>query len=197
MTWVKVCGLTRRMDVEVAVAAGADAVGFVSYPGSPRYCSLEAIAALASDLPVTTVLLTVDMDVATALAAVQTTRVAGIQPYGRRSAEIVTAAVRNGLFVLDPVAATDGVIPDRGAIPLIDTPDEALHGGTGRTFDWGLIGGIDRDYVLAGGLGPANVAAAIEQVRPWGVDASSGLEAAPGVKDPGKVTDFVRKAKQA
>jgi phosphoribosylanthranilate isomerase len=85
----------------------------------------------------------------------------------------------------------------RGALPLVDTADDSIYGGTGRTFDWRLVAGLERDFVLAGGLGPHNVEEAVRLVRPWGVDASSGLEAAPGIKDPGKVIDFVRKAKSA
>ena len=196
MTWVKVCGLLTEADVATAVAAGADAVGFVSHPGSPRYLSLDAVAGLARGLPVTTVLLTVDLGVRAALTAVEATGVTGIQPYGPDAGEVVRAAVAAGLFVLDPVPAGTAQLPERGAMPLLDTPDDAVYGGTGRSFDWRLASDLERDFVLAGGLGPENVAQAIAQVDPWGVDASSGLEVAAGVKDPGKVADFVRKAKQ-
>ena len=77
-------------------------------------------------------------------------------------------------------------------LPLLDSDS---IGGTGTTFDWSWLDGLDRPFVLAGGLGPDNVAAAVERVRPWGVDASSGLESAPGVKDLAKVAAFVNKAK--
>ncbi len=88
---------------------------------------------------------------------------------------------------------------DTSSIPgmmLLDTPSATKHGGTGETFDWALAAGVDRDFVLAGGLGPHNVARAIETVRPWGVDASSGLERIEGVKDHGMVADFIGKAKR-
>ncbi len=195
MTWVKVCGLMTPEDVAVAAEAGADAVGFVSHPGSPRYLSLDAIAELADDVAVTTVILTVDLGVSAALTAVEATGVTGIQPYGPHSGAVVRTAMAEGLFVLDPVPAGVTALPDRGGIPLLDTPDEAVYGGTGRSFDWELAAQLDGDFVLAGGLGPHNVTDAIQRVHPWGVDASSALEASPGVKDPGKVIDFVRKAK--
>ncbi len=198
MTWVKVCGLTTAEDVATAVAAGADAVGFVSHPGSPRYLPLDVIAGLAEGVPVTSVILTVDLDVGAAMTAMESTGVTGIQPYGVSVRGIAAAALAEGFTVLVPRPAGSPLrhVPE-GAIPLIDTPDDAVHGGTGRTFDWSLVTGIEGDFVLAGGLGPHNVAAAISAVHPWGVDASSGLEVAPGVKDAGKVADFVRKAKDA
>ena len=197
MTWVKVCGVTSLDAVEAAVAAGADAIGFVSHPGSPRYLSLHAIAELADGVPITTVVLTVDLGVAAAMTAVEATGVTGIQPYGPNARAIVATAADRGLFVLHPIpaGAPDRPADDR-AIRLLDTQDETVHGGTGRTFDWSLAADVPAPFVLAGGLDPDNVEEAIRIVAPWGVDASSGLEAAPGIKDPGKVTDFVRKAKQ-
>lgn len=196
MTWVKVCGVTTREAVDAAVAAGADAVGFVSHPGSPRYLSLDAIGELAADVPITTVVLTVDLGVAAAMTAVEATGVHGIQPYGPNARAVVAAAGDRGLFVLHPMRADSlrQLGHDR-AIRLLDTPDDSVHGGTGRTFDWSLASEAPAPFVLAGGLGPENVQAAIDVASPWGVDASTGLEAAPGIKDPGKVTDFVRKAK--
>ena len=199
MTWVKVCGLTRPVDVEAAVAAGADAVGFVSHPGSPRYVSLPMIAELADGVPVTRVILTVNLGVRAALTAVEATGVDGIQPYGPRAAEVTAAALDAGVMVLRPLQAQAGLeLPEEdGSIPLLDTPDDDELGGTGRSFDWSWVRGLGRRFVLAGGLNPSNVAAAIHLVRPWGVDASSGLEAAPGIKHPGKVAAFVQEAKRA
>jgi len=197
--WVKVCGLTRTPDVAAAVEAGADAVGFVAYAGSPRYAPVEAIATLARGVPITRIVLTVDVDVDAALEIVRATGVDGIQPYGQHAADVSAAARSGGLMVLRPVTAAPNLdLPVHdGAIPLVDTSDESLHGGTGRTFDWSLVRDIGRSFVLAGGLGPDNVAAAIAATRPWGVDASSRLEVEPGVKDAGKVAAFIQEAKQA
>ena len=197
MTWVKVCGLTREVDVATAVDAGADAVGFVSHPGSPRYVSIPMIADLARGVSATRVILTVDMGVKAALTAVEATAVDAIQPYGSQAGAVAAAAIAHGVVVLLPIRATaDFVLPDDdGSIPLFDTPDDALWGGTGRPFDWNRVRDLGRRFVLAGGLTPSNVAAAVRQVQPWGVDASSGLEASPGIKHPGKVAAFVQEAK--
>jgi phosphoribosylanthranilate isomerase len=199
VTWVKVCGLTRPVDVETAVAAGADAVGFVSHPGSPRYVSLPLIADLATGVPVMRVILTVDLGVRAALTAVEATGVDAIQPYGSNAADVAAAAVESGVTVLRPFPARAGLeLPeDDGSIPLLDSPDDEAFGGTGRTFDWSWVQDLGRRFVLAGGLNPSNVAAAVRLVRPWGVDASSGLEASPGIKHPGKVSAFVQEAKRA
>jgi phosphoribosylanthranilate isomerase len=82
-----------------------------------------------------------------------------------------------------------------GQIPLIDTYHPIAHGGTGARFDWGLAADLDRRYVLAGGLGPDNVSEAVRLLAPWGVDASSGLESSPGIKDPELIRTFVERAK--
>ncbi|NIS34609.1 MAG: N-(5'-phosphoribosyl)anthranilate isomerase [Actinobacteria bacterium] len=192
------CGLTRPEDVAVAVDAGADAVGFVSHPGSPRYVSLPAIAELIVDVPVLTVVLTVELGPAAALTAVEVTGALGIQPYGARAGDVAEAALAAGIAVLYPVSRPAEIsAAPLGATPLCDTPDEIMYGGTGRVFDWSTLRGIEQDFILAGGLGPDNVTDAIRRVRPWGVDASSRLEAAAGVKDPGKVAAFVQEAKSA
>ncbi len=196
MTWVKVCGLSHQREVAAAVAAGADAVGFVAYAGSPRYISLEKVAALAAGVPALTVLLTVDLPAGEVMDAVDATGVTAVQPYGDGSAEATAAVLARGLTVLRPVRASTGmVLPADGSIPLVDSPHDTLHGGTGTRFDWTMAMALEGRFVLAGGLGPGNVADAVARVRPWGVDASSGLEQAPGVKDLGKVVAFIEEAK--
>ena len=100
-------------------------------------------------------------------------------------------------MVLFPQRATKGMdLSAVPGVPLLDAPSPTALGGTGRTFDWSVIADTRDRFVLAGGLGPSNVAAAIAQVRPWGVDASSGLERAPGKKDRGMVADFIAEAKK-
>lgn len=198
MTWVKVCGLRETVDVEAAVSAGADAIGFVAFPPSPRFVGLDEIAALAADVPVLTVLLTVAQTVDAVMGAVERTGVTAVQPYGLHSDDVTQAALTAGLTVLRPVSGAGGIsIAQDGSIPLIDTPDDRLVGGTGQTFDWSVLDGLAVDFVLAGGLGPDNVGDAVARVQPWGVDASSGLEVAPGVKDAGKVTAFIEEAKRS
>ncbi|MGH9054243.1 MAG: phosphoribosylanthranilate isomerase [Acidimicrobiia bacterium] len=201
MTWVKVCGLTRREDVEAAVEAGADAVGFVLAPGTPRRVDVEQARRLGRDLPVVRVVVTVDLPPDEVLLQVKEAGAEGVQLHGRHASEAAAAAVGAGYLVLRPVRVRDRVdlseIPE-GQIPLLDAYRPELHGGTGQRFDWGLIDpGLERRYVLAGGLGPDSVRAAVAGLHPWGVDATSRLEVSPGVKDPAKVAAFVREAKQA
>jgi phosphoribosylanthranilate isomerase len=200
VTWVKVCGLTDHDDVAAAVAAGADAVGFVLAAGSPRRVTVEQAADLGRGVAALRVLVTVDMAAAELLDAVRRTGADGVQPQGAGAVEAAALARRAGVFVLRPVRVAGPVdlagVP-AGQVPLLDTLVDGADGGTGETFDWALALGIERRFVLAGGLGPDNVARAVRLVRPWGVDASSRLEAAPGVKDHGRVAAFVEEAKNA
>ena len=199
-TWVKVCGLTREADVAVAVAAGADAVGFIIAEASPRRIAIDRARELAAHVPVQRVLVSADLTPDEVLATAEYAGIDGVQAHGIHAVEAAAAAARAGLFVLFPVPVLDPFDPPAtpsGAMPIFDTADPDRHGGTGRTFRWDLVRDVGFDYVLAGGLGPDNVAAAIATVRPFGVDASSRLEAAAGVKDHSKVTAFVQEAKQA
>ena len=195
MTWVKVCGLSRPEDVEVAAAAGADAIGFVFYPQSPRLVTIEQAWDLGSGFEGMRVALTVGLEPAELLRLAAATRVEAVQPYGPNAQAAAVAAQQEGLQVLFPLVVTErpdfAALP-AGVIPLLDSADV---GGSGATFEWGLAVGLGQDFVMAGGLTPDNVGGAIDRVKPWGVDASSGLESAPGIKDPAKVTAFVEKAK--
>lgn len=200
MTWVKVCGLTREVDVAAAVEAGADALGFVLATRSPRRIDVAKAKCLMDGLPVLRILVTADDDPETVLEAASRTGADGVQPHGEHSAEVATAAADAGLFVLRPVpvgpsgpaASLDAEAP---GIPLLDSARSDVLGGSGVSFDWSLVAHTDRRFVLAGGLGPDNVARAVRTVHPWGVDASSRLESAPGVKDPVLVADFISAAK--
>ncbi len=198
--WVKVCGMTHPDDVEAAVSAGADAIGFVTWEGSSRWVTPADAASLGDGVPVTRVLVTVDQPTDALLDAARRAGVDGVQPAGRHSAAAAAAAAQAGLFVLRPVAVAGPVdlshVP-ADQMPFLDAKVAGRPGGTGRTWDWELAEGIARDYVLAGGLGPGTVAEAIRRLSPWGVDASSRLEAAPGRKDPDKVRRFVEEAKHA
>lgn len=199
MTWVKVCGLTREEDVIAAGAAGADAVGLVLVPSSPRVITLERATHLAAVATTKTVLLVADATVEQAAELVAATGVDGVQPYGDHAASVAAATARMGhlaLLPLRPRRNESHHSPD-GVVPLFDAPAPGSLGGTGRTFDWELLHGYQGDYVLAGGLGPENVARAVGLLRPWGVDASSGLERAPGIKDHSKVAAFIEEAKSA
>lgn len=196
--FVKVCGLGTHADVEVAIEAGADAVGFVWYPPSPRHLELDDIRELAAHATVPTVLVTAGIDSATLLAAASKTGVDAVQPHGVAAAVSVAAARRVGLGVIHPVSAGDDIEAIRGDdLLLVDTPDPEMVGGSGEVFDWDVAADLERPFLLAGGLTPTNVAEAVERVRPFGVDASSGLESSPGVKSADLIRRFVEEAKQA
>ncbi len=201
-TWVKVCGLVRPDDVEATIRAGADAIGLVMVARSPRRIDavrageLATIAAGRAEI-----VLLVGGDPDEAVVTAQRVGATSVQPYGAAARQIAAAGLAAGLGALMPVP----VAPDRpielatvpaGARPLLDTATGASSGGTGRAFDWSRAAAVT-GAVIAGGLDPGNVAAALAASGAWGVDASSGLEAAPGVKDHGKVAAFVMAAKAA
>lgn len=195
MTWVKVCGLSRPEEVEAAVAAGADAVGFVFHEPSPRNITPEAARLLGAEVTVLTVAVTADLDADSLLHLAEVSGVGAVQPHGAGAALAARSALKAGLSVLRPVPVSGPV--DFSEISGDELPllDSGTIGGTGSTFDWGWLEGLERPFVLAGGLNPDNIEAAIAQVEPWGVDASSGLESAPGIKDLAKVASFVQGAK--
>lgn len=200
MVWVKVCGLAKLADLVSACEAGADAFGMVLAPATPRYITVERAKELADASPIPGILVTVDQTPDHLLELVELVGASGVQPHGRHGSEAAEAAARRGLMVLepvkvgsDPVSLDDVPLPH---IPILDTADSGRHGGTGRSFDYGNVPQIHRRWVLAGGLGPQNVADAVKKLRPWGVDASSNLESSLGVKDPSLIRSFVREAKK-
>ncbi len=198
MTWVKVCGVGRRADIEAAEEAGADAIGLVLAPRSVRRLEPEQAAALARRTDLLTFIVTVDSSPGELLDLAQFVECSGVQPHGRHSVEAAAAAERAGLSVLFPVPVVGPVDLDHvpeGQIPILDATAPGEHGGTGRQIDRASLPRFERPWVLAGGLGPANVRKAISEARPWGVDASSRLESSPGVKDPSLIRAFVREAK--
>ena len=188
-TRIKICGLTREPDIDAAVDAGADAIGFVLYPKSPRAVSAQRAGELARRLPpfVTPVLLFVNAAAQEIEAAVQAVPHALLQFHGdetpvqcRAPARPYLRAVRMGpgVDLLDCAAS----FSDAQAL-LLDAHVEG-YGGGGKVFDWSLVlPGVACRLVLSGGLNPANVTDGMLRVRPWAVDVSSGVEAAKGVKD--------------
>ena len=198
MTWVKVCGLRTAADVEAASKAGADAVGFVLFQESPRAVRPDLAARLIADATTPSYILTVDASPAEVLDLAAFTGASGVQPYGADASEAAAAARRAGLAVLRPRKVTADLdltdIPQDQTL-LLDANVDGLHGGTGTRFDPALLPEIDRDWVMAGGLDPSNVAEAVRTLRPWGVDASSRLESSPGHKDHELIAAFVREAK--
>jgi phosphoribosylanthranilate isomerase len=201
--FVKVCGIRSAEDARLAVEAGADAVGFVFWPMSPRCAEVEKAAAISRELPAFVLRVGVFVGASRDEMA-QVADLVGLdllQLHGDEPPEALDGAPRR---VLKAVRVGKGFAAEEAlryvghvAGVLADTRlggQTALPGGTGVPFDWSLVRGL-RDRVpflmLAGGLSPDNVAAAIRAVRPHAVDVSSGVEAMPGRKDPAKVRAFV------
>lgn len=202
-TRIKICGITRAIDLDVALSAGADAIGFVFYPPSPRALSLEDAARLAGRVPpfATRVGLFVNAepaDVRKTLAAVPLDL---LQFHGEEEAGYCTqfglpylkaARVRPELDLIEFARA----YPTAQGL-LLDAWVEA-YGGMGQSFDWSLIPyDLPLPMVLSGGLHAGNVVEAIAKIRPWAVDVSSGVEAAKGIKDADKVVAFVEAVRTA
>lgn len=202
-TRIKICGITREQDLQAAVAAGADAVGFVFYPRSPRHLDIERAAALVRQVPpfVTRVGLFVNPDPHLLAATLAAVPVDLIQYQGDEAPEfcerfgrpyVKVARMRPGLDLVEFARAYPSA---RGL--LLDAYVDS-YGGAGQTFDWSLVPkGLPVPVVVAGGLTVDNVGSAIRQLRPWGVDVSSGVEAAKGIKDAGKINAFVAAVKDA
>lgn len=195
-TRVKLCGLTRPEDVDAAVAAGADALGFVLWPGSRRAVGEARLAALAERVPafVTRVGLFVDQD--PALIARCARHLDLLQFHGEESPAACDAFRRpwiKALRMRDGLDLHAAAAAYRGARALLlDAYRPGVPGGTGETFDWSRIpAGLAKPVILAGGLGADNVAEAIATVAPFAVDVSGGVEAAPGIKDAERMAAFL------
>ena len=198
--FVKICGITSEEDALLAVAMGADAIGFVFAPSSRQIAPARA-ADIAKRLPPEVLTVGVFRDEAPQRVAdvVNAAGLRAAQLHGRETAED-TAWVRRRVPVV--IKAFPGGDPElaRAAtygadVVLLDSASP----GSGRVFDWSLAEGAPSGLrvLLAGGLTPENVGEAIERVRPWGVDVSTGVESEPGVKDPTKVRRFIQAAQAA
>jgi phosphoribosylanthranilate isomerase len=186
---VKICGITRLEDAEAAVAAGAAAIGFVFWPESPRCIDPYRARAIRSRLPpfVTAVGVFVNQPLEHVIGVASLVRLGAVQLHGNETPQYA-ARISTPVMKAVSIAATrgDGLAAWPSATTLLlDVHDPVKRGGTGRTIDWAAAAEVAaaRRILLAGGLTPDNVAAAVAQVRPFGVDVSSGVERAPGVKD--------------
>jgi phosphoribosylanthranilate isomerase len=211
-TLVKICGLSTPDTLDVALDAGADAVGFNFFPPSPRYLSFQAARDLGARANgrAEKVAVIVDADDAMLTSIVEALHPDVLQLHGKETPARVSAIRRRfGLPVMKALAIETAA--DVGAIPLytrvVDrflfdarAPKDATRpGGLGKPFDWHLLENLDLSipFMLSGGLNAGNVAEALRITRAPGVDVSSGVESAPGVKDPDKIRAFIRAARSA
>ncbi len=201
-TRVKICGITRKEDAQLAVDSGVDAIGLVFYSKSPRFVSNSQAAEISQNIPafVSTVALFRDADAAFVRSVLQQVDIDLIQFHGSEEVSFCEQFDRPYIKALGMKSAecdlnylNANVQKYQSARALLldgHAPGEA--GGTGEAFDWSSIGSIKKPIVLAGGLNAGNVKQAIEMVHPYAVDVSSGVESAPGIKDKGKILAFMR-----
>ncbi len=198
--FVKVCGVTTEEDALLAVAMGADAVGFVFAP-SPRQVAPALVEGIVRRLPPETLTVGVFRDDLPERVVEIVSRVGlrAAQLHGHESPEAVARVSEVVRFVIKGFSASSRLIEEAGSYPAQALLVDSASPGSGEVFDWRLAESLPRTrrVILAGGLDGDNVAAAIAQVHPWGVDASSGLESSPGHKDPGKVRAFIQAARRA
>ncbi|MHB8896930.1 MAG: phosphoribosylanthranilate isomerase [Candidatus Geothermincolia bacterium] len=204
--WVKICGITRLEDAVSAARFGADAVGFV-FAKSPRRVTPDAAREIAHEMPdgPAKVGVFVDCPLEEVIAIAEHVRLDMVQLHGDEGYEYCSAlggraikAMRVG-GTIDIARATRYAQEGACDALLLDAFDPSRNGGTGRTFDWKMVKLIEGSprVIIAGGLGPANVGEAVKMARPYGVDASSGIEKSPGVKDPVLMYKFIEKARKA
>lgn len=194
---MKICGLARPEDVSVAVDAGADALGFVFAPRSRRRLDPAQARALIAGVPpfVTCVGLFQDQESDDVARVLEDVPLGLLQFHGSEAAAycggfglpyIKAVSMTRG----DALARAERAYADAAGL-LLDSHQPGEPGGTGVTFDWSLIGKASMPLILAGGLAPGNVCEAIRACRPCAVDVSSGVESAPGIKDPAKIRAFI------
>ncbi len=202
MVRVKICGITSIGDAECAVGAGADAIGLNFYRGSPRCVAPATARAIAERLPaaICRVGVFANMERSEIEAIVETAGLSAVQLHGEEPPELC-AGWRVPVIKAFRVRARRDIerISEYCVdFVLLDAYQEDALGGTGVRFDWSLLDSVDRRrLILAGGLTPENVSEAVRRIRPFAVDVASGVERAPGIKDPEKVRRFVANAKTA
>jgi len=198
-TRIKICGITRAEDADAVVESGADAIGLVFYPPSPRAVTAEQAAQAVMNVPafVTVTALFVNPTVEEVQSVLDSVRIDLIQFHGDEDDDFCRQFKRPYIKALRVRQASDVVasclrFPGALAI-LLDSYKPGVPGGTGETFDWSLVPDQPpKPLILAGGLEPGNVAQAISVVKPFAVDVSGGVEESKGIKDHGKIIEFVK-----
>jgi phosphoribosylanthranilate isomerase len=197
---VKICGITAVEDALACAAWGADAVGLVFYPKSPRFVTLDQAAKISSVLPlhVARVGVFVNESFDTLMHAAAACRLSAVQLHGRETPELAQKLRENDIFVIkclyiNGMPGIDAAGEYHAPAFLVECSSGKLPGGNAKTWDWSAARGFAQTHptIIAGGLDPQNVAEAIGRAAPDAVDVSSGVEAAPGRKDARKVRDFI------
>ncbi len=197
-TRVKICGITRRQDAEFAIEMGADALGFVFYPPSPRAVTVAQAEQIVDGLApfVAVVALFVDAKPEDVHLCLQSLPISVLQFHGDESPEYCEQFGKPYMKVVrmrNDVDLTELAKRYASASALLlDSYQTGVPGGTGQTFDWSMINQIDKPVILAGGLTVENVAMAIKQVQPYAVDVSGGVEQTKGIKDQQKIRTFMQ-----
>ena len=201
--WTKICGVTQPEDLEMVIAAGADAVGLNLWPGSPRCISYESAKELVGLARgrIATVGVCVNLPESQLLALRSDVGLDWVQLHGDEPAHLVSRLGDRAFKALGIAGGADvtSALSMPGSLVLVDARDDIARGGTGQLAPTSLARRIaaERATVLAGGLGPHNVAERIAAIRPMGVDTASGVEISPGIKDPAKVQAFCLRAREA
>lgn len=197
-TRVKICGITRAVDALAVVASGADAIGLVFYEPSPRAVTIKMAKEIVKAVPafVTVVALFVDPTAKQVRETLEEVRIDLLQFHGDEESDFCGQFQRPYIKAIrvrqtSDVVASSVRFPDAVGL-LLDSYKPGVPGGTGETFNWSLIPNSDKTIILAGGLVPENIALAIEQVQPFAVDVSGGVEASKGIKDHGKINEFIK-----
>lgn len=200
--WIKICGITREQDAHAVAKLGVDAIGLVFYPASPRAVTVTQATAVLRDIPrdLQVFGLFVNPSVQEVEAALGVPGISHLQFHGNEPAAFCESfgVPYMKAFRVRSAQATLAEVENYQTAQyiLLDSYEKDVHGGTGKTFDWSYAATIasecDAKIVLAGGLQPGNVVSAVETVHPFGVDVSSGVESAPGIKAIAKIESFVK-----
>jgi len=203
MTKIKICGIKTVKDALAAMEAGADLIGFNFYPKSPRYIDVGTCRNIMSVMRrhghVTYVGVFVNVSVEEVYATIETCGLSLAQLHGDETPEMLSA-LNGKAFKAFRGIPSDITGYERNDAPalLVDAAVKGVYGGSGVTADWSAAAELAKKYplLLAGGLTPENVADAVRQVKPWGVDVASGVESEPGKKDAAKMIQFVKEVKR-
>ena len=204
-TRIKVCGITCQEDARIAVAAGADALGFIFVEQSPRLVEPDRVRAMTSELPpfINRVGVFQDEEIELVEEIISYCRLSQVQLHGSESPEycrkISAQVIKSFCLRQDTDHEELAAYADAVSGFLLDTYHQDMSGGTGRVFDWTLVGQVKppAPVILAGGLNPENVREAIRQVKPFAVDVNSGVEYQPGRKDTDRLKNFVQEVRKA